>query len=90
MMVYPDGMALPPPNSDLDTDIQEDYREAASIVNRSPRAATALLRLCVQKLCKQLGQDGKKKINDNIAALVKAGLPRGDTAIARCVAGDRQ
>ena len=73
-MVHPDAMVISPPNPDLDTDIQEDYREAASIVNRSPRAATALLRLCVQKLCKQLGQDGKN-VNDDIAALVEAGLP---------------
>jgi hypothetical protein len=53
--------------------IQDDYREAASVVGRSPRAAAALLRLCVQKLCKQLGLPGKK-IDDDIAELVRRGL----------------
>ena len=72
-MVYPSVMMVPPPNPDLDTDIQNDYKEAADIVNRSPRAAAALLRLCVQKLCKQLGLRGEK-IDDDIAALVKEGL----------------
>ena len=74
-MVYPNVMTVPPPNPDLNTDIKKDYKEAANIVNRSPRAAAALLRLCVQKLCKQLGRPGKK-IDDDIAALVKDGLPK--------------
>ena len=72
-MVYPSVMMVPRPNPDLDTDIKKDYKEAADIVNRSPRAAAALLRLCVQKLCKQLELPGKK-IDDDIAALVKSGL----------------
>ena len=77
-MIYPDVTMIPPPNPDLETEIQDDYQEAASIVNKSPRAAAAILRLCVQKLCKQLGQPGDE-INDDIAALRKAGSPRPDT-----------
>jgi hypothetical protein len=73
-IVYPDSAGAPLPNPDLSDAIKADYLEAASIVQRSPRGAAALLRLCVQKLCEQLGQPGKN-INADIAALVKDGLP---------------
>jgi len=74
IMIYPDNSGVPPPNLDLNKDIQQDYIEAASIVNKSPRGASALLRLCIQKLCKQLGESDNK-LNSAIANLVKKGLP---------------
>ena len=73
-MIYPASTGIQPPNIDLEEDIKEDYLEASSIVNKSPRGAVALLRLSIQKLCKQLGEDGKT-INNDIASLVKKGLP---------------
>lgn len=72
-MTIPDMQGLPYPNDDLNADIKEDYMEARSIVSRSPRGAAALLRLGVQKLCKQLGEPGKD-VNTDIASLVKKGL----------------
>ncbi|GAB4042066.1 DUF4145 domain-containing protein [Spirosoma jeollabukense] len=74
-LVYPAIVEgnLPDPNQDLDEDIQSDYIEARNILHLSPRGATAILRLCLQKLCIQLGEKGKN-INDDIAALVKKGL----------------
>ena len=72
-MVSPFLGGVEPPNTDLDADIRADYLEAASIVQQSPRAAAALLRLCVQKLTKQLGLPGKY-INEDIASLVTRGL----------------
>lgn len=74
-IVLPEGTnSLPPANSDLSESIQEDYREAGSIYQRSPRGACALLRLAVQKLCVQLGHKGEN-LNDDIARLVELGLP---------------
>ncbi len=73
-MIYPPVIDAPPPNADLDEAIQRDYMEAAMIVRHSPRGAAALLRLCIQKLCKQLGEKGQD-INTDIGNLVKKGLP---------------
>jgi len=73
-MVYPDFQGVQPPNQDLSDDIQADYQEAASILQKSPRGAAAILRLVIQKLCKDLGEEGKN-INSDIKSLVSKGLP---------------
>lgn len=72
-LIQPQAPAVEPPNPDLAEDIQKDYLEAASIHAASPRGAAALLRLCVQKLCTQLGQPGKN-LDEDIGSLVKNGL----------------
>ncbi len=71
---YPRSSTTPAPNPDLSDDVKRDYNEACVILNDSPRGATALLRLAIQKLCKGLGETGKN-INDDIASLVNKGLP---------------
>lgn len=73
-ILYPEESPVASPNPDLRDDIKEDYSEAKAIVNKSPRGATALLRLAIQKVCQQLGENGKN-INTDIANLVKKGLP---------------
>lgn len=73
--VVPASHTIIEPNSDLDEDIQADFREAVAIVDKSPRGAAALLRLALQKLCKQLGESGDN-INQDIASLVGKGLDK--------------
>lgn len=80
-LVYPQRGEAPPANPDLPEDIRRDYDEASTILDLSPRGAAALVRLCIQKLCKELGQPGKN-INEDIAALVKTGL---DSRIQRAL-----
>jgi Domain of unknown function (DUF4145) len=74
VMIHPSLYATPLPHPEMPSEIRTDYDEAREIAGHSPRAAAALLRLCVQKLCNHLGQPGKN-INDDIGALVKNGLP---------------
>ena len=72
-IVYPRKVSIDLPNEDLNEEIKAIYKEAASIFLDSPRGATALLRLALQMLMKQLGKDGKN-INSDIKELVKEGL----------------
>jgi hypothetical protein len=72
-MLYPTASTAPPPNPDLPEDIKPDYEEARSILGLSPRGAAALLRLAVQKLCQDLGEQGD--LNNAIGNLVRKGLP---------------
>jgi Uma2 family endonuclease len=61
------------PNRDLPDEIKANFVEATKILDASPRGSAALLRLCIQKLCKHLGKSGRD-INGDIATLVKNGL----------------
>lgn len=72
-LVFPKSGKAPPANPDLSDDIRRDYDEASSILDLSPRGAAALIRLTMQKLCKELGKPGKN-LNDDIRALVAEGL----------------
>ena len=61
------------PHPDIPADVKDDFIEAASIADTSPRGSAALSRLIVQKLMTYLGGQGKD-MNANIAHLVKNGL----------------
>ncbi|NHI91375.1 MAG: DUF4145 domain-containing protein [Candidatus Lokiarchaeota archaeon] len=72
-LIYPNLSIAPYPNEDMPDDVKEDFLEARKVVQLSPRSASALLRLCVQKLMLHLGESGKN-INEDIASLVREGL----------------
>ena len=73
-MIFPTSGTAPLPNPDLPPDVSEDYEEARSMASLSPRGASALLRLAIQKLCIGLGGKGEN-LNQDIAELVRRGLP---------------
>ena len=72
--VYPD-IVPEEANPDMPESVKQLYNEAALIANKSPRAACALLRLAIDRLCNELGETDRD-INKNIGALVAKGLPQ--------------
>lgn len=72
--IYPDIVAEEA-NPDMPESVKQLYNEAGLIYNKSPRAACALLRLAVDRLCNELGETDRD-INKNIGALVEKGLPK--------------
>ena len=60
-------------NPDMPETVLKLYNEAGSIYNKSSRAACALLRLAIDRLCNELGEKDRD-INKNIGALVERGL----------------
>lgn len=73
-MYFPDTGNAPFPNAEMPNSVLKLYSEAAAISSKSPRGASALLRLSIQVLCQELGEPGKN-INTDIGNLVKKGLP---------------
>lgn len=72
-IAYPKNIPVDPPNEDLNDEVKSLYNEASRIVSDSPKGATALLRLALQKLLRQMGKEGKN-INNDIKDLVEHGL----------------
>jgi hypothetical protein len=66
-------LGAPKPHPDLPDEIRLDYEEAARALDVSPRGAAALLRLAIQKICRELGESGKD-LNADIGSLVAKGL----------------
>jgi hypothetical protein len=89
-LLWPAATEAPEANPDLPDAVAVIYEEAASVLGSSPRAAAALLRLCIELLCKHLGGTGSD-LNADIGALVGRGLdPRVQRAldIVRVIGND--
>ena len=69
-IIFPKQSLMPEPNEDLEEDIKLLYREASNIFHDSPRAAAALLRVCIEKLCQSL-EPQKGSLHDCINKLSK-------------------
>lgn len=74
-LIFPNSCAAPMTEPDMPENIKSDFEEARLVFQHSPRAAAALLRLCVQKLCQTLlGKEGN--IHNQIGELVELGFPK--------------
>ena len=69
-LVWPRSAGGPAPKLHASPDLRRDDEEASQTLEASPRGAAALLRLAIEKLCKELGESGEAP-KDDIAALVQ-------------------
>jgi hypothetical protein len=60
-------------HEELPASLRDDFEEAAAIIERSPRAAAALMRLCIHKMM-LLGNENDRKLEDRVASLASKGL----------------
>lgn len=72
-LVFPETHDAPPMSPDMPPDLQRDYEEAAAIASASPRAAAALLRMCIEGLCKKI--TGAETFDKAIATLQQQHIP---------------
>jgi Domain of unknown function (DUF4145) len=72
-LAYPETSTEFQASADMPDMVRRDFVEAAAIFGRSPRAAAALLRVAIEKLCNEI--NGKQlSIFNGIGELVKKGL----------------
>lgn len=82
-IIEPDiATGIPPVNDDLSTNVKKLYREAGSIMTKSPRASTALLRLALETMLTDDFGITSGSINSKIGTLYSNNIPEEiDTAL---------
>lgn len=71
-IIYPRSITVENPNPDMPEVAKKLYMESAQILQDSPRASAALLRLALQEILNKVVKGGEKNsINDNIGILSK-------------------
>ena len=69
-IIYPRSITVESPNPDMPEVAKSLYMESAQILQDSPRASAALLRLALQEILNKVVEGGEKNsINDNIRIL---------------------
>jgi hypothetical protein len=71
-IIYPFSGKTPAPVNDMPEEVKKDYLEARSILDRSPKSATALLRLAMQNLIFYLSKG--ENLDQNLRNLRRRGL----------------
>ena len=74
-IIFPRATIVLFASEDMPLEAKRYYDEAREIFYQSPRGAAALLRLAIQQLMIELGEDGDN-LNGAIGSLVKKGLPK--------------
>lgn len=72
-LVYPAKLSDYQVPTDMPPEVQRDFEEAASIAAASPRASAALLRMCIEGLCKTI--TGKDDFYAAVTELEEQGIP---------------
>lgn len=72
-LIYPAGLIGPIPSDDMSDAVRDVYEEARAVAAASPRAAAALLRVCVEMVVNEL-VPGDAKLFDKIGVLVQRRL----------------
>lgn len=72
-MIYPSASSAPKPIEDMPEEVRQDFDEARQVVDDSPRAAAALLRLAMEKLAQDLTGNEDQTLYQNIGDLVEEG-----------------
>lgn len=83
-MVYPSSGPAGIASSDTPASVKSLYEEASAVFTTSARASAALLRLALQVLLKELGEEGEN-INDDINRLFENGLSANLTRVMHSV-----
>jgi hypothetical protein len=69
-LVWPRRAGDPEPKLHAPPNVRREYEEAGQTLEASPRGAAALLRLAIEKLCKELGVS-REGLNKDIAFFVR-------------------
>jgi len=73
-LIIPSASTLPHPHVETPTKVSKTYSEAMNVYPSSVRAADALIRIALQELVTELGDQGNN-ITEDIARFVEDGLP---------------
>ena len=72
-LIFPALSLAPKPTEDMPISVKKTFLEASKIVESSPKAASALLRLSIQKLIKHLGEKSRN-LETSVSNLIEKGL----------------